>query len=182
LVALDEQRHPLVELSYQLWRPEDPGVLLKPEDPGDQLAGVRVWGPEHPAAVLAVGHLAVAAEVSLDLPGDSLGDPNLRGAGGLSELPVDPLGVGARVEVARALEVVLGLGRVSDLAADPGQAEDADRVALVGAADDVELAPLVEQLVGIDLAAADVVALHRVVVEDDRLAAEDRRLDLGQTL
>jgi hypothetical protein len=29
---------------------------------------------------------------------------------------------------------------------------------------------------------ADVVALHRVVVEGDRLLAEDRRLDLGQAL
>ena len=71
---------------------------------------------------------------------------------GVAELPVDPVRVGARIEVRRALEVVLGLGRVADLAADPRQPEDADRAALVRAPDDVELAALVEQLVGVDLA------------------------------
>ena len=51
-----------------------------------------------------------------------------------------------------------------------------------GAADEVELAALVEQLVGIDAARAEVVALHRVVLEHDRLAAEDRGLDLRQAV
>ena len=78
------------------------------------------------------------------------------------------------------LEVVLGLGRVGDLAADPRQPEDADRLALVGVAEQVELAALEQQVVRIDAARADLVALHRVVVEHDRLVAEDRRLDLGQ--
>ena len=127
-------------------------------------------------------HLAVAAEVALDLPGDPPSDPDLGGADRVAELPVDPVGVGARVEVGRALEVVLGLGRVADLAADPREPEHADRVALVRAPDDVELAALVEQLVGIDPPGAQVVALHRVVVEHDRLAPEDRGLDLGQPL
>ena len=100
----------------------------------------------------------------------------------LAELPVGAVGVLARVEVGRALEVVLGLGRVGDLAADPREAEDAERVALVRVAEEVELAALEEQVVGVDLARADLVALHRVVVEGDRLVAEDRRLDLGQAL
>src|SRR4051794_36493385 len=49
-------------------------------------------------------------------------------------------------------------------------------------ADDVELAALEQQVVGIDLPALLSVAPHRVVVEDDRLAAEDRGLDLRQPL
>src|SRR5947209_14078857 len=49
-------------------------------------------------------------------------------------------------------------------------------------ADQVALVSLVEELVGIDAAGPHVVAFHRVVVEDDRLAAEDRRFDLGQAL
>src|SRR5437660_455492 len=86
------------------------------------------------------------------------------------------------IEVGRPLEIVLGLGGVAHLAPDPGQAEHPDGIALVGAADQVELIALVEELVGVDLARAHVVALHRVVVEHDRLAPEDRRLDLGQAL
>src|SRR3954467_15490407 len=49
-------------------------------------------------------------------------------------------------------------------------------------ADEVELTAAEEQVVGVDLARADVVAPERVVVEDDRLAAEDRGLDLRQPL
>ena len=172
--------------STQLGRTDDAGVLTQAEHPGDQLARVGVRGDEEPVAgivVLAGGaDLAVAAEVALDLPGDAAADPHLGDPDRLSELPVDPVGVGPRVEVVGALEVVLGLGGVADLAADPREAEDPDRAALVRAADDVELAPLVQQLVGVDAAGADLVALHRVVVEHDRLAAEDGGLDLGQAL
>jgi hypothetical protein len=64
----------------------------------------------------------------------------------------------------------------------PVEAEDPDRVALVRAADEVELAVLEEQVVRVDLARVERVALQRVVVERDRLVAEDRRLDLGQVL
>ena len=72
--------------------------------------------------------------------------------------------------------------RVGDLVLDPRQAEDADRVALVRVPDEVELAALVEQVVGVDLALALVVALDRVVLELDRLAAGDGGLDLGEAL
>ena len=105
-----------------------------------------------------------------------------RRADDVAVLPLGAVGVAARVEVVGALEVVLGLRRVGDLAVDPRQAEDAQRAALVGAAEEVELAALEEQVVGVDLAMAERVALHRVVVEGDRLVAEDRRLDLGQAL
>ena len=98
----------------------------------------------------------------------------------LAELPVGAVGVRARVEVGRTAEVVLGLGRVGDLAADAREAEHADRLALVGVAEQVELATLEEQVVGIDAPRAHLVALHRVVVEQDRLVAEDRRLDLRE--
>ena len=90
--------------------------------------------------------------MALDLPRDPVADPHLGGADRVAELPVDAVRVRARVEVGGALEVVLGLGRVADLAADAREPEDADRVALVRAADDVELAALEEQLVRVDLA------------------------------
>ena len=131
----------------------------------------------------AGAHLAEAAEVALDLPGDALGDPDLGRLVGVAELPDGAVGVRARVEArGAALEVVLGLRRVGDLALDARQPEDAQRAALVRVAEEVELAALEEQVVGVDLARAGRVARHRVVVERDRLVAEDRRLDLRQAL
>ena len=47
-------------------------------------------------------------------------------------------------------------------------------------ADEVELAALVEQLVGVDAALRDLAGLHREVLELDPLAAVDRGVDLGQ--
>ena len=120
--------------------------------------------------------------MTLDLPRDPPAHPDFGGSHRIAELPLDAIGVGARVEVVGPLEVVLGLGRVADLAEDPGEAEDADRGALVRASDDVELASLEQQLVRVDSARPGCVPLHRVVVEHDRLAAEDRRLDLRQPL
>src|SRR5581483_4311800 len=93
-VALDQQLDPLAQLVGQLGRSDDPRVLAEPEYPGDQLAGVGVGrGEDHIAVVLAGAHLAVAAEVALDLPGDAAPDPNLSRAHGIAELPVDPVGV-----------------------------------------------------------------------------------------
>ena len=131
-------------------------------------------------AVLGVGQLAVAAEVALDVPGDAVGDPDLGGLARLAELPRDPVRVLARVEVLRALEVVLGLGRVGDLAADAREPEDADAAALVGVADEVELPALEQQLVRVDLAQRGLAGLHREVLELDPLAAVDRGVDLRQ--
>ncbi len=99
---------------------------------------------------LVVRHedLAVAAEVALDLPCDSLGHQNLRDAKLLAQLPLGTVGVSARVEVGGTPEVVLGLGRVRHFAADAREAEDADRLALVGVAQQVELPPLKQQMEG----------------------------------
>ena len=70
-VALDQQLDPLAELLDELGRADDPRVLAEAEHPGDQLTGVGVGGDEQPIAlVLAGAHLAVAAEMALDLPGD----------------------------------------------------------------------------------------------------------------
>ena len=169
----------------QLGGADDAGVLAQAEHPGDELAGVGVRGDEQPiagsASSPAVGSRRSGRNGARSAR-RSAADPDLGGPDRLAELPVDPVGVGAGVEVVGTLEVVLGLGGVSDLAADAGEPEHSDRVALVRAADHVELAALVEQLVGIDPPRPDVVALHRVVVEQDRLAAEDRSLDLGQAL
>ena len=100
----------------------------------------------------------------------------------LAELPVGAGCVLARVEVLGAVEVVLGLGGIADLGPDARDTEHAHVVALVGVADQVELPALVEQVVGVDLARLRRVAADRVVVEDDRLAPEDRGLDLRQAL
>ena len=100
----------------------------------------------------------------------------------LPQLPVGAAAVVAAVEVLGRREVVLGLGRVADLALDPGEAEDAHRLALVRVADQIELAAAEDQVEGVDLALRGVAALHREVGELDRLAARDRGLDLRQAL
>ena len=118
--------------------------------------------------------------MTFDLPGDPLAHEHARDAPLVPELPVGAVGVRARVEVGGPVEVVLGLGRVGDLAADAREPEHAHRLALVRVTEQVELPALEQQVIWIDAARADLVALHRVVVEHDRLVAEDRRLDLRQ--
>ena len=134
-VAVHHQRDALAQLVQQLGRGDDPGVLPKSEHPGDQLPGVRILSDEQQAGIVVfrVAAFPVATEMPLDLPRDPAADPDLRGADRIAELPVDPIGVRARVEIGGTLEVVLGLGRVAHLAADPGEAEDADRLAFMGA-------------------------------------------------
>src|SRR5262249_48692077 len=91
-MALDQQLDPVAQPLGALRGADDPRVLAEPEDPGDQLARVRVCRDEHPVAVVPGGaHLAVAAEVALDLPGDPAPDPYLARADRLAELPVDPI-------------------------------------------------------------------------------------------
>ncbi len=173
-------REALARLADELRRPEHARVLAEAEHPGDEQARDRVRRPVDAAAVLALAHLAVGAEGALDLPGDVVGHPDRRGAERVAELPRDPVGVFARVEALRPREVVLGLGRVGDLAADAREPEDADRAALVRVADEVELAALEQQQVRVDLARLGAPGLHREVLELDPLAPVDRRVDLGQ--
>ena len=126
-------------------------------DPGDHLAARGVLGLEDPAlagrAVAAAGiaELAVGAEVALHQPGDPVAEEDLRRALDLAQLPLGAAGVVAAVEVLGRREVVLGLGRVGDLAADPREAEDAHRVALVRVSDQIELPAAVDQVVGVHL-------------------------------
>src|SRR5262249_44536854 len=65
-------------------------------------------------------------------------------------------------------------------AADSREPEYPHRVALVRVADQIELALAEDEVVGIDDAVGDIVALHRVVAELDRLSPRDRGLDLRQ--
>jgi hypothetical protein len=183
-VAGGEQLGAIGDGGGELRRPEHAGVLAEPQDPGGELplGGVRRGEDDRVGLALGRRDLPEAAEVALDLPGDAPRDPHLRGADRVPELPIGAVGEDARVEVGGALEVVLGLGGVGDLAADARQAEHAQRAALVGVAEHVELSALEEQVVRVDLARPFLVALHRVVVEGDRLVAEDRRLDLGESL
>ena len=157
-------------------------MLAQAEDPGHDLAGVRRTACAARRRRLGGLDRPEAPEVALDLPGDAVGDPDLGGADRVAVLPLGAVGVGARVDVGRAAEVVLGLRGVGHLPAHAREAEDAQRAALVAVAQEVELPALEEQVVGVDLPGPHLVALHRVVVEGDRLVAEDRRLDLGQAL
>src|SRR4029453_13667389 len=113
-------------------------------------------------------HLAVAAEVPFDEPGDPLRDPDAGGRLRGAELPVGAVCIGPRVEIAGRREVVLRLARVGNLVADPGKPEAANVVGLVRVPDEIELASLVEQVVWVHLALRLVVALDRVVTELDR--------------
>jgi hypothetical protein len=180
-VALGDEVEPLACLRDELLRALDARLLAEAEHPRHHLAGVRVVGLEDHAAV-RVRDLACVPEVPQREPVDPVGEPDARAPHGIAELPVGARGVHARVEVLGAAEVVLGLRRVADLAADARDAEDAHVVALVGVADQVELPAAVEQVVRIHLALLLSVAADRVVLEDDRLAAEDRRLDLREPL
>ena len=195
-VALEDRVDPLGGFVAQLLRVEQPRMLAEPQHPCDQLPWLRVLGREHGpgpgdalarrapllAALRCLLEGAVATEVALHEPRDPLRDPHLCLTGGLAQLPVRPLGVGPRVEVLGGGEVVLRLGGVGHLLADPREPEHADVVALVRVPDEVELAALVEQVVRVHLALRGVVALDRVVVELDRLAARDRGLHLRQPL
>jgi hypothetical protein len=162
--------------------------LAPTQDPGDQLAGGRVVGFVYlPFARRALRLLRrpqppVLAEVALDQPGDPVADEDQSRADDLAELPVGALAVVAAVEVLRRREVVLGLRGITDLALDPGEAEDPDRIALVGVADQIELPAAEDEVEGVDLALLGVVTLHRVVGELDRLPSRDRGLDLREAL
>ena len=172
-----EQLAPLLGLGDQLGWIEDRRVALPAQHPRDELAARRVVGLEDHAAprgavrLLGGADLAVGAEVALHQPGDSLAQEDLRRPLDLAHLPLGAARVVAAVEVLGRREVVLRLGRVGDLAADPGEAKDAHRVALVRVADQIELASAVDEVVRVHLAGGLLVALHRVVVELDRLAA-----------
>ena len=85
-------------------------------------------------------------------------------------------------EFAYAEPLRLALQQITWGRPSPLSAPDQQGVALVGVAQEVELAAAEEQVVGVDDARAELVPLHRVVVEGDRLVAEDRRLDLRQVL
>ena len=179
-VALDDRVQPGARLVDELGRMADARLVAEAQRPGDEQARDRVVRAEDAPAVLGVAHRAVGAELALDVPGDLVRDPHLARADGIAELPRDAARVAARVEVRRALEVVLGLGRVGDLAADAREPEHADGVALVRVPDEVPLAALEQQVVRVDLAQRGLARLHRVVLELDPLAAVDRGVDLGQ--
>ena len=140
-VALRELLEPLGHLLGELGRIEHGRVLTPVQHPGDHLAARGVLGLEDPAlagravAAAGVAEVAVGAEVALDQPCDPVLEEDLRRPLDLAELPLGLASVVAALEVLRRREVVLGLGGVGDLAADPREAEDPDRIALVGAAD-----------------------------------------------
>ena len=172
-VRLDQLVDAPARLLDELRRAEH--LQAEAERPRDQQPRERVGRAED-----AVGERAVGAELALDVPGHVVRDLDLGHADLVAELPRDPVREAARVEVRGALEVVLGLGGVGDLAADPREPEHAHVLALVRVADEVELAALEQQVVRVDLARRGRVALHRVVGELDPLAAVDRGVDLGQ--
>ena len=162
----------------ELGRPGDAAAEV--ERPRDQQPRDRVVGAVDAAAVLGRLERAVGAVLALHVPRDVLGDLDLRRADRVAELPRDAAGELARIEVGGTLEVVLGLGRVGDLAADARELEHAHRFALARVSDEVELPSFEQEVIGIDLALSRLPTLHRVVLELDPLAAVDRGVDLRQ--
>ena len=170
------------DLVGELGRLEHGGVLPPVQHPGDQLAAGGVVGLEDRA-------LAGRAVGGLRRGGSRRSAPKSRSTSqairsrrkifavplDLAELPLGAARVVAAVEVLGAAEVVLGLGGVGDLALDPREPEDPDRLALVGVADQIELPAAVDQVVRVNLALLGRVALDRVVGELDRLAAARSR-------
>ena len=177
VVAGAQQLEPLGRLLRQLRGLEQARVVAPGEHPGDELARRGVVGLEdHPAALDAIGldrlaEVPVGAVVALHQPGDPLADEDARPPLDRPHLPFGARGVIAAVEVLGSRKVVLGLGRVGDLALDPREAKDAHVVALVRVPDQVELAVAKDEVVGVHLAVGDLVSLQRVVRELDRLAA-----------
>ena len=187
-MAFPEQGDPLIDRGSQLGGLDQGGIRAPLQDPGDQLPlGGEIGleddpAPSDPVGRLRPGDLAEPPVVALDQPGDPLLEVDPGPTDRLAQLPVGQLGIVAAVEVLGRLEVVLGLRRVAHLSLDPGEAEDPDRFPFVGETDQVELPAPEDQVVGVDLPVGDLVAVHRVVAEGDRLVAGDRSLDPGQSL
>ena len=155
-------------------------LAVQREQPARQQPLVGIGRREDDRAVVAVLDLAVAAGHALDHPGRAGRDPDRGGAGDLAELPLRALAVDRGVEVGRHLEVALAARGEAHVAAHARQAERADRVAVLVAADHVPVPGLHVDAVGVERARRVLVALHRPVREDDRALLRDGRLDLGQ--
>src|SRR5213596_2606524 len=74
-VALDDRVEPLARLGRELGRPGDARVRPVAQRPRDHETGDRIARAEDATGVLGLGHLAVPAEVALDVPRDVVGDP-----------------------------------------------------------------------------------------------------------
>src|SRR5207248_4699816 len=147
-VQLDDAGKPLRRLLGQLRRIEDARVLAQPEYPGHDRARFAVLGLEYHA--LAVWRRLARArlpKVAHHVPIHLAGDPHARRAHAVPQLPGAAGGVDARVEVLGRREVVLGFGRVADLASDARESEHPHGVPLVRIADEVVLAVLEQQVV-----------------------------------
>jgi hypothetical protein len=124
-VTFSQQAQTAVGLLGEIPRLQQQRVLAPAEHPRDQLACRRVLGlvdraaARGPVGLPRLAQVPVLTEVALHEPGDSLAQEHLRGALDLPHLPVAPRAVVAAIEVLGRGEVVLGLGRVGDLALDP---------------------------------------------------------------
>ncbi len=99
---------------------------------------------------------------------------------GVAELPGGTAAERVDVELGREPEVALAAGGEADVAADAGDAERAQRVAVEVVADDVPDAAVVEQPVRVERALGLLAARHRPVGELDRALLGDRGLQLRQ--
>ena len=159
LVALAQQVEALSASSRSSGGLEHRRVLAPAQDPGDQLARARRSRSRRPCPCR--GRRRPSSRCAARRRRRSRARSARRSARGRRSSPcpwISPscqsarLRVVAAVEVLGRREVVLGLGGVADLALDPREAEDADRVALVRVADQVELAAAEDEVEGVDLA------------------------------
>jgi hypothetical protein len=117
----------IVGASTSRWRPAPESGRLRSGERGleDPALARRAVAPT------GVPELAVGAEVALDQPGDAVLEEDLGRPLDLAELPLGLARVVAALEALGRAEVVLGLGRVGDLAPDPREAEDPDCIPFV---------------------------------------------------
>jgi len=145
VVAIVEQAQAALGFLAQLIRAQHLGVLAPAQHPGDQLArrGVIVSKTEPLPGALSdffAARSSPKAPKSRSISQAMRSRTKIFAYRDLPQLPVGALAVVAAIEVLGRREVVLGLGGISNLALDPREAKDAHGLALVGVADQIELA------------------------------------------
>ncbi len=167
------QRGP--DFLLQLVRLERHGATVLAQHPRGELGDGRVLGDED-----VVLERPCRAVCPAHPPGGVAANLDPRGAGGVADLPRRPAAVDVDVEVGRGAEVPLAPSGELDVAADPGDAEGADVLAVEVLPDDVPEPVVVEQRVRVERPLAHLVAGDRPVLEAHRPLLRDRVLELRQ--
>src|SRR6266550_2020466 len=162
-------------LPSELRRRQRNRATVLAQDPGRELPEIRVVRDEDP-----VLDPAVTPEQAVDPPGRVARDLDLRLALLLADLPRRALAIVLGVEALGQAEVPFAPRGEPDLAPDPRHPERLDPFVFEVEADDVPLAAVEEERVGIDRALVLLLPHDRPVLELQRPALGDRALELRQ--